>query len=162
MLPFTRLILTALLFVIHVENAIPEADGASRRSLFIFHTGSYNRSGTTRLAKISLEKCAYSTYVFSSSNVIQTCPISRGKRCSVCRSTVNSNATARKESIANAIKSCKLFKGCIALNLDIERKAENNSKVSQGLTMYVEELARAIKQAGEQYLLIYDAAAAWL
>ena len=70
-----------------------------------------------------------------------------------------SDATARKESIANAINSCKVFKGCNALNLDIERKAENNSKVSKGLTMYVEELAQAIKQAGEQYLLIYDAAA---
>ena len=163
MLPFTRLMLTALLFVINVVNAIPEADGSSRRSLFIFHTGSYNRSGhlNDSVWQNYPWKNVHTVLMYSPHPMLAEHARSVGANVAMSSGAPSniSDATARKESIANAINSCKVFKGCNALNLDIERKAENNSKVSKGLTMYVEELAQAIKQAGEQYLLIYDAAA---
>ena len=44
------------------------------------------------------------------------------------------------------------------INLDIERKAENNSNISHELTVFVQELAQAIEEAGEKYLLIRAAA----
>ena len=95
MLPFTRLILTALLVVIHVENAIPEADGASRRSLFIFYTGSYSRSDD-RPAKIS-EKCT--VLMYSPHPMLSKHARSVGANVAVSAGAPSniSNATARKE-----------------------------------------------------------------
>ena len=119
MLSFTRLILTALLFVIHVENAIPEADGASRRSLFIFHTGSYNRSGhlNDSVWQKYPWKNVHTVLMYSPHPMLSKHARSVGANVAVSSGAPSniSNATARKESIANAIKSCNYSKAAMRL-----------------------------------------------
>lgn len=133
------------------------------RSLFIFHTGSYNNSG-------HLNESVWHNYPWENVHTIlmfslhpELAEYARSVGANVAISTGApsdiKNATTRRQSIENAINNCKIFKFCNSINLDIERKAENNSNISHELTVFVQELAQAIEEAGEKYLLIYDAAA---
>ena len=116
MLPFTRLMLTALLFVINVVNAIPEADGSSRRSLFIFHTGSYNEVVTWQLIWKLSWKNVHTVLVYSPHPML-------AEHARSVRATLQCLQGHRpilvtphtKENIANTINSCTSSKAAMRL-----------------------------------------------
>ena len=137
--------------------------GFDQRRLFVFHTGSYNSSG-------SLNASAWRGYpwpkihtvlIYSQHPDMVKHARASGANVAITTGTPSdlSNATARKQSINDVISQCKARVGCNSINLDIERKAAKGSGVSHDITTYIAELRTAVTQSGETWALIYDAAA---
>lgn len=144
----------------------PQPQLRPNRTLFVFHTESYNSSGRLN-ESVWRDRYPWShihtILLYSPHPELAAYARSVGANVAVSAGAPHdlSNATSRKEIISTSIANCRSAAGgCNAINLDVERKMTNRSTTSRQLTDFVAELAAAIKQSGHDWQLIFDAAAA--
>ena len=134
---------------------------AHLRTLFLFHTGSYNSSGTLNDSVWREYPWDYVHTVLLYSPHPELTAHARSVGANVALSLGApkdlENGTARQAIIQTAIHNCAGANGCNSLNLDVERSIANGSAASRLLTTFATELS--VAAAARNWSVFFDAAA---